>query len=85
MFCEPPGLNSGQPGKVGEVRMNGEVLTRFPPLDFKPGDEIEMRMPGGAGFGPVAEREREQVLHDLQMGYITPHGARKEYGIVDVV
>ncbi|MEM7124795.1 MAG: hydantoinase B/oxoprolinase family protein [Chloroflexota bacterium] len=79
MFCEPPGLNGGQPGKVGEVRMNGELITRFPPLDFKPGDEIEMRMPGGAGFGPVEEREREQVLYDLAMGYITVNHAKKEY------
>ncbi|MBV7336432.1 hydantoinase B/oxoprolinase family protein [Chloroflexi bacterium TSY] len=79
MFCEPPGLNGGQPGKVGEVRMNGELLTRFPPLDFKPGDEIEMRMPGGAGFGPVAERAREQILYDLEMGYITPNHAKEEY------
>lgn len=84
MFCEPPGLNGGQPGKVGEVRMNGEVLTRFPPLDFKPGDEIEMRMPGGAGFGPVEERERERILCDLEMGYITPEGATQAYRVVDI-
>ncbi len=81
MFCAPPGLNGGSPGKVGEVRMNGEVITRFPPLEFKPGDLIEMRMPGGGGFGPVSEREIERVRDDVAMGYITPQGAKDDYGV----
>jgi len=59
--------------------LNGESITRFPPIEFNPGDEIEMRMPGGAGFGPVTEREPERILRDLEMGYITPQGARADY------
>jgi N-methylhydantoinase B len=80
MFCEPPGLNGGKPGKVGEVRWNGSVLTRFPPLEFKPGDELEMRMPGGAGFGAVAERPRALIERDLALGYISAEGAAADYG-----
>ena len=81
MFCEPPGLNGGKPGKVGRVRMNGEVVTRFPPLEFKPGDVIELTMPGGGGFGPVAERETALIQQDLDLGYITLEGARRDYGL----
>ena len=81
IFCAPPGLNGGQPGRTGEVRFNGEVITEFPVLTFKPGDEIELRMPGGAGFGPVASRERAHILRDFQLGYITPEGARQDYGL----
>ncbi|MCZ7567157.1 MAG: hydantoinase B/oxoprolinase family protein [Ardenticatenaceae bacterium] len=81
IFCAPPGLNGGQPGRTGVVRLNGESITRFPPIEFNPGDEIEMRMPGGAGFGPVTEREPERILRDLEMGYITPQGAREDYGL----
>lgn len=81
MFCEPPGLNGGSPGKVGEVRFNGQVITRFPPLEMSPGDEIEMIMPGGGGFGPVSERERELVLFDLEMGYITARAVKEDYGL----
>ena len=80
MHCEPPGLNGGRPGRLGEVRFNGELITRFPPLDFHPGDEIEMRMPGGAGFGPVEQRAEGQILHDMAMGYITLQSAQEEYG-----
>ncbi|HBY93229.1 MAG TPA: methylhydantoinase [Chloroflexi bacterium] len=86
IVCQPPGLNGGQPGKLGEVYLNGQKLTRFPPIHFRPGDELEMRMPGGAGFGPAPERERERILHDLEMGYITLRGAREDYGLeTDIV
>jgi N-methylhydantoinase B/oxoprolinase/acetone carboxylase alpha subunit len=82
MFCEPPGINQGSPGRVGTVHINGERITRFPPIEFKPGDLIELRMPGGAGFGPVSERPRALILHDLEMGYITPESAARDYGFV---
>lgn len=81
MTCAPPGLDGGKPGRTGEVRMNGQLITRFPPLEFKPGDEIELRMPGGAGFGDVQERPHHLILKDLENGYITPQGAKEDYGI----
>ena len=68
-------------GTTGEVRFNGKVLEEFPILAFGPGDEIEMRMPGGAGFGDVKERERELVVRDVALGYVTPEGAYRDYGI----
>ena len=83
VFCAPPGIGGGEPGHTGEVRFNDEVITEFPILQFEPGDEIMMIMPGGAGFGPVEERERERVLSDLRLGYITPEGARRDYGLSD--
>ncbi len=80
IFCAPPGIGGGKPGTVGEVRFNGEVITRFPILAFQPGDEIELRMPGGAGFGRVSERDRQLIQRDLDLGYITREGARRDYG-----
>ena len=71
IFCAPPGLNGGSIGTTGEVRFNGELIERFPILPFAPGDEIEMRMPGGAGFGDVRLREKELVLRDIELGYVT--------------
>ncbi len=80
MFCAPPPMNGGQPGRVGTVRINGELITRFPPIEFKPGDEVELKMPGGAGFGPVSERDRVLIRKDLEIGYITERGAKEDYG-----
>lgn len=80
IFCAPPGLAGGKPGRTGQVRFNGEVIERFPILPFAPGDEIELRMPGGAGFGDVAERERHLVARDVEAGFVSPEVARSEYG-----
>lgn len=83
MFCAPPGLDGGRPGVVGEVRWNGEQITRFPPLELQPGDEIELLMPGGGGFGPAAERPREAIAADLEAGFISLAAARADYGWTD--
>lgn len=80
IFCAPPGLEGGDPGKTGEVRFNGEIITEFPILTFRPGDEIELRMPGGAGFGAPDRRDPTSIERDLAGGIVTPEGARSEYG-----
>ncbi|MYA04140.1 MAG: hypothetical protein F4Y37_05935, partial [Caldilineaceae bacterium SB0664_bin_22] len=80
MFCAPPGLDGGVPGVVGEVRWNGRNIDRFPPLDLQPGDEIELLMPGGGGFGPVVERSTEHIRRDLEAGFISEAAARRDYG-----
>jgi len=80
MFCEPPPMNGGRPGQVGTVHINGELITRFPPIEFKPGDEVELRMPGGAGFGAASERDPARIAYDLEMGYITRQAAKEDYG-----
>ena len=80
LFCEPPPMNGGRPGRVGTVHINGELITRFPPIEFKPGDEVELRMPGGAGFGAVSERDPARIAYDLELGYITRQAAKEDYG-----
>ena len=81
MLCAPPGLAGGEVGRVGTVLVNGTSIDRFPPIPLETGDEIELRMPGGGGFGPVANRQTEAVLSDYQRGYITRAGARRDYGV----
>jgi len=84
IFCAPPGLGGGQPGRTGEVRFNGAVITQFPILRFAPGDEIELRMPGGAGFGPASGRDPDAIRRDLAAGVVSPAGARADYGFEGV-
>ncbi len=81
MFCAPPGLGGGAVGRVGTVLVNGEPIDRFPPISLETGDEIELLMPGGGGFGPVEKRPREAVLQDFERGYITREGALRDYGV----
>ena len=72
IVCEPPGLAGGRPGTLGEVLINGELIERFPPIRFRPGDVLELRLPGAGGFGPPDAREPERIAHDAAMGYVTP-------------
>ncbi|UCH27231.1 MAG: hydantoinase B/oxoprolinase family protein [Trueperaceae bacterium] len=76
-----PGLDGGGDGAKGEVLLNGERLERFVPIPWHPGDEILLRVPGGGGFGPPRERERERVLEDVADGLVSIEAAREIYGI----
>ena len=77
----PQGLAGGQTGRIGEVYINREPVTRFPPIQLRSGDLVELHLPGGGGFGPVEERRRASILRDLELGYISPAGARRDYGL----
>ncbi len=81
MLCAPPGLAGGATGRVGTVLVNGTPIERFPPIPLETGDEIELRMPGGGGFGSVTQRPRQAIMDDFQKGYITREGARRDYGV----
>jgi N-methylhydantoinase B len=80
IVCEPPGLAGGRPGVVGTVLLNGCELDRFPPIRFRTGDVLELRLPGAGGFGPPAERDPELVARDVELGYLTEEAAAAAYG-----
>ncbi len=42
---------------------------------------VEMAFPGGAGYGPVSERDMDAVRRDLAGGYISVDAAIKDYGM----
>ena len=45
------------------------------------GQRVQMRFPGGAGYGVPKERERDLVKRDLAAGYISETTARDVYGL----
>ena len=47
-----------------------------------PKTEIEGRIAGGSGFGEPWQRPIEAVQTDLDDDYITPEGARRDYGVI---
>ena len=47
------------------------------------GGRVEMAFPGGAGHGPVAERDPALVRRDLADGYVSAEAARTVYGLDD--
>ena len=77
----PQGLDGGSPGRSGAAFLNGEELRAFPSIFLQPGDVVELRLGGGGGFGPVAERPAEAVERDVALGLVTPEGAERDYGL----
>ena len=45
------------------------------------GTRVRMAFPGGAGYGPAAQRDKAAILRDLARGYITESSARQTYGL----
>lgn len=45
------------------------------------GHRVQMGFPGGAGYGPPEQRDRDSVRRDLAYGYITAEQAAEIYGL----
>jgi N-methylhydantoinase B len=66
------GFRGGEPGARGEVLIDG-----VPPANPKaeqvipPGALVEVRLPGGGGYGPPSERDPELTERDRLESYVT--------------
>ena len=92
----PTGLFGGLPGKGSELlvkrvgddafRPFDEVFgvaspTKFTNVVLHEGDELRYRTPGGGGFGPPEERDRDSVRADVLDGYTSAEEAERIYGV----
>jgi 5-oxoprolinase (ATP-hydrolysing)/N-methylhydantoinase A len=48
----------------------------------KGGEEVEVLLAGGAGFGDPRTRPYDAIDRDLAEGYVTAEGAARDYGVV---
>lgn len=46
------------------------------------GDQILLRSPGGGGYGPADERDPQDVLRDVEQGFVSPAAAETAYRVV---
>jgi N-methylhydantoinase B len=47
---------------------------------LREGDFIQVRTPGGGGYGDPRKRSDEAIAVDLKRGYLSPQQAAEEYG-----
>ena len=85
----PLGAIGGQNGGVNEVHIhrNGqsetpEHLSKAQDISLLPGDSVEVRTPGGGGFGPAFERPAKLVARDVARGYYDVAQAKRLFGVV---
>jgi N-methylhydantoinase B len=67
------GFRGGGPGATGEVLIDG-VAPPNPKAEqlVAPGALVEVRLPGGGGYGVPAERDDALIAADLREGYVSP-------------
>ncbi|HSD33049.1 MAG TPA: hydantoinase B/oxoprolinase family protein [Gemmatimonadales bacterium] len=65
------GFLGGGPGARGAVLIDGVAPTNPKAEQLVPPDAlVEVRLPGGGGYGPPADRDQELVARDLLEGYV---------------
>ena len=72
----PSGAAGGRPGEAADhhfikdgKRFQSEHKTKIDRLYMKAGDGVELRTPGGGGYGPVGERSETMLESDRLNGY----------------
>ncbi len=83
----PWGVLGGEAGEPSNFILNPgtpreRVLGNTDILVAEPGDVIHIHSPGGGGRGSPLDREPEQVLLDVERGYVSAHSAEARYGVV---
>jgi N-methylhydantoinase B len=66
------------------IRKNGEQSAPFSKIGrvlLEKGDVVRLITGTGGGWGAPKDRSRQQLLDDLQDGYITEEQARRDYGL----
>ena len=74
------GLHGGKPGAMRSYRLNGKVVHAKGRYELAPGDRLEMLEAGAGGFGDPGKRPPEKLLGDIAEGFVTPEGAKADYG-----
>jgi N-methylhydantoinase B len=67
------GFFGGRSGLPGQVLINGRAPAN-PKAEqtLRPGDLVEVLLPGGGGYGDPVERDPALRARDLQQGYVLP-------------
>ncbi len=82
----PHGLGGGLPGAMNEIEIERQGVVERPPhlskgegYVLKPGDVVQVRTPGGGGYGDPRARARSKVIEDLGRGYLSREDAVRDY------
>ncbi|MBI4183670.1 MAG: hydantoinase B/oxoprolinase family protein, partial [Proteobacteria bacterium] len=85
LVVRPYPLLGGGPGAPHDYRLIRDgaerpIGTKDTGVVLEPGDRLVCRSAGGGGYGDPKARDRALVRRDLDYGYITAEGARRDYG-----
>jgi N-methylhydantoinase B len=85
----PQGALGGADGRCNQVTVNRsgapytpEHLSKEQDISMLPGDRVQVRTPGGGGYGDPLLRDPEQVGEDVRLERYTVEQARVLFGVV---
>lgn len=83
----PLGALGGEDGGVNKVKVIRGGHEHVPPhlskeqdIPLAAGDRVQVKTPGGGGYGNPRERDRAEVARDVAMGYYTRQEAEARFG-----
>lgn len=76
----PAGALGGRPGALRRIAINGSEVHPKGRYVLNPGDGLVTCEAGGGGFGAPNRRSHEALRRDLEDGYVTAEGLRRDYG-----
>jgi N-methylhydantoinase B len=71
METAPGGIAGGEAGEPGAVLINDARVDPKVQHVVGPGDRIELRTPGGGGYGPPDARDAANLKQDIADGYVS--------------
>jgi N-methylhydantoinase B len=85
--CPPWGLFGGKAAEVGSVTVvspdqSSTSITKVTQVPIKQGTQVTFLTAGGGGCGDPIERAVEDVIRDIELGYISGERAKRDYGVV---
>jgi N-methylhydantoinase B len=77
----PAGALGGRPGALRRIALNGKDVHPKGRYVLNPGDCLVTYEAGGGGFGDPGKRRSDALRDDLEQGYVTREGVKRDYGI----
>ena len=85
----PFSVSGGAAGAMTEIDVSQDGRVTHPAhvskgsgYELRPGDWIEVRTPGGGGWGDPSLRDPTRIARDVQRGYLSPADAAADYGFL---
>ena len=56
------------------------LASKIVDVPLERGQTVRLETPGGGGYGDPAERSPAAIRRDIELGFVTPAAAQRDYG-----